>query len=147
MIDGMYSKSGALSQAAAAIVRQAISAMQREADIHSPSKKTRDLIGKPLAQGVAVGFDRQMAEVGRAIRGTMAGEFARMSADTKLQAERQAAQSSPVPVQMHYQREVIEKTPSLSFKGDVAGLMRFLYPYWEVEHKRRGKSMVKGGAT
>lgn len=56
MIDGMYSRSGALWSAASSIVSQAIAAMQAAAEIHSPSKKTRDLVGKPMGEGVAVGM-------------------------------------------------------------------------------------------
>ena len=41
MIDGMYSRSGALYSAAASIVSQAIAAMRAAADIHSPSKKSK----------------------------------------------------------------------------------------------------------
>lgn len=56
MIDGMYSRSGALWSAASSIVSQAIAAMQAAAEIHSPSRKTRDLVGKPMGEGVAVGM-------------------------------------------------------------------------------------------
>lgn len=56
MIDGLYSQTGALSAAARQVVSQAIAAMRMEADIHSPSKKTKNLIGKPMGKGVEVGF-------------------------------------------------------------------------------------------
>lgn len=65
MINGMQSMSGMLADAARSVVNNAISAMQSAADIHSPSKKTENLIGKPMAQGVEVGFLVQMREAQR----------------------------------------------------------------------------------
>ena len=56
MIDGIKSMSGTLAKAARQVVANAIAAMRAEADIHSPSKKTRNLIGVPMAEGVEVGF-------------------------------------------------------------------------------------------
>lgn len=79
MIDGMYSRSGALYAAARSIVSSAIAAMQMAADIHSPSKKTRDLIGKPLAQGVAVGFLSTMARVSRDMAAVMLDPIPRLT--------------------------------------------------------------------
>lgn len=67
MIDGMFSQSGALYSAAATIVSQAIAAMQRAADIHSPSKKTAKLVGTPMGEGVAVGFLDAMMQSKQAI--------------------------------------------------------------------------------
>lgn len=56
LIDGMNSKSGELWAAASSIVNGAISAMRQAADINSPSKKTADIIGAPMGEGVAVGL-------------------------------------------------------------------------------------------
>lgn len=56
LINGIQSMSGMLSDAARQVINDALSAMRDAADIHSPSKKTENLIGKPLAQGVGVGF-------------------------------------------------------------------------------------------
>lgn len=56
MIDGIKSMSGTLANAARQVVANAIAAMRMEADIHSPSKKTENLIGVPMAEGVEVGF-------------------------------------------------------------------------------------------
>lgn len=56
LINGLKSMSGMLSATARQIINDAISAMQDAADIHSPSGATEKMIGKPLAQGVGVGF-------------------------------------------------------------------------------------------
>lgn len=75
MIDGMYSKSGALWSAASSIVSQAIAAMRAAADINSPSKETENLVGKPLAQGIEVGFLGAMARVSQTMADTILAPF------------------------------------------------------------------------
>ncbi len=47
---------GTARQVADDIIRE----MQRALDIHSPSRKMRDLVGKPAAQGFFVGFEGEM---------------------------------------------------------------------------------------
>lgn len=79
MIDGMYSRSGALYSAAASIVSSAIAAMRRAADIHSPSKETARRVGTPLAQGIGVGFENAMRTVNRDMAATMLQPIERIS--------------------------------------------------------------------
>ena len=67
MIDGMYSRSGALWSAASSIVSQAIAAMRAAADIHSPSKKVAEMVGVPMGEGVAVGMMQGIKASRRAI--------------------------------------------------------------------------------
>jgi len=58
--------SGAVSKIAAQAkraVQAAIAAAKREAEIASPSKKMKRLIGKPLAEGIAVGFEEETDNV------------------------------------------------------------------------------------
>lgn len=68
MTQGMLDRSGNLYSTARNIISQAISAMRLEADIHSPSKKTGNLVGKPMAQGIANKFIETMQKS----RGTIA---------------------------------------------------------------------------
>lgn len=49
--------------AAVAAVENAIAAAQEAGDIHSPSRKMAKQIGKPLAQGVGVGFEDEIPAV------------------------------------------------------------------------------------
>lgn len=60
---GMAAGQGALVATAGSIVSAAIAKMKATAEIHSPSKKTRDLIGKNLALGVVEGYDDVMKTV------------------------------------------------------------------------------------
>lgn len=49
--------------AAKKMVERAIAAAQKAGDIRSPSRKMKDLVGKPLAEGIGVGFDDEIRNV------------------------------------------------------------------------------------
>ncbi len=146
MIDGMYSKSGALSDAAARIVRQAINAMREEADIRSPAGKTRDLVGAPMAQGVGVGFERTLPDVMAKMRSAVNSEIMDLSTAAAAKANIPSA-ATLQPQQSTYYHEYVETTPTINVKGDMAALVRYMYPYIETERKRRGDKLIKGGTT
>lgn len=65
---GIIANSSHVSKAAREAVDRAIAAMRAEADSHSPSRKTKDLVGKPLAQGVTVGWDEEMENTLRTVK-------------------------------------------------------------------------------
>ena len=79
MIDGLYSQTGALAAAAREVVSQAIAAMQMEADIHSPSKKTKNLVGIPMGEGVVVGFDTVMKTASKDVAAAISYPFDRVT--------------------------------------------------------------------
>ena len=79
LINGIQSMSGMLSDAARQVISDALSAMRSEADIHSPSKKTENLIGKPLAQGVEVGFLDQLASIKNSMASAIMAPFNRVT--------------------------------------------------------------------
>lgn len=79
LINGIQSMSGMLSDAARQVISDALSAMRSEADIHSPSKKTENLIGKPLAQGIEVGFLDQLASVKNIMASAIMAPFSRIT--------------------------------------------------------------------
>lgn len=56
-IQGLAEKSGELYAAMAAIVNQTIETARDAAQIHSPSRVMRDLIGRNMIAGIGVGFD------------------------------------------------------------------------------------------
>ena len=60
MVSGMESGEGKLYSTVKRIVNKAISEAKKAASIHSPSRKTRDLIGKPFVQGIEVGMNDYM---------------------------------------------------------------------------------------
>lgn len=57
MIQGIQDKSSELCTAMAAVIRQAVQAARDEAQIHSPSRLMRDMIGRNMIAGVGVGFE------------------------------------------------------------------------------------------
>lgn len=63
MANGLKSGQGYLANVAASVVSSAIEAMKQAGDIHSPSRKTKDLIGKNLALGVSEGFKGSISSV------------------------------------------------------------------------------------
>ena len=66
--DGISSQSEIIASIIRSAVRRAIAAAQEEADVNSPSKKTRDLVGKPLAEGITVGWDDEIQNTLRAVK-------------------------------------------------------------------------------
>ena len=79
MINGINSMSGSLSAAVRRVVAEAISAARSEAEIASPSQKTERLIGKPLAQGVEVGFLDQLASIKNTMASAIMAPFNRVT--------------------------------------------------------------------
>lgn len=65
MVNGVNSNSGALATAMANCVSAGIEAARRAANINSPSRRTRDEVGKPLAEGEEVGYVKQIEKSGR----------------------------------------------------------------------------------
>lgn len=57
IIDGLASMGGVLWDAAKNLARKALDSMLSFFDIHSPSKKVRDQVGKPIALGMAEGME------------------------------------------------------------------------------------------
>lgn len=59
MIQGLDGKSGELYAAMARIINETIQAAKETAEIHSPSRIMRDLIGRNMIAGIGVGFDME----------------------------------------------------------------------------------------
>lgn len=81
IVDGMTEKSGVLYDAAQSIIGEAVDAMRAAADIHSPSKKTASLVGVPMGEGVAVGFERALQNTKAAFSAAVMSPINRISAD------------------------------------------------------------------
>nr|DAM94146.1 MAG TPA: tail tape measure [Caudoviricetes sp.] len=63
LASGMYSALGAVTAAANALVYQAERAARAKARIHSPSRLFRDNVGRYIAQGIAVGIEKNTSDV------------------------------------------------------------------------------------
>ena len=69
--------------------------MRKAADVNSPSKKTRDMVGKPLAEGVAVGFEKGAPDAARRAANATNSIIEKMRSQTVIAAERLNAPSQP----------------------------------------------------
>ena len=139
MVDGMYSQSGFLYSAAASIVSQAISAMRAAADIHSPSKKAAELVGKPLAQGVGVGFEQAYPGVMSRLRNVFNASMAQTSA--RLQS---AATSSggTVTREITNNNTTVDRVIRIEVTGNDGEFVRWLRKKINAEDSRVGASLA-----
>lgn len=69
LAQGMYSSLGSVTAAANALIAQAEKAAKAAASIHSPSRLFRDEVGRYIAQGVAVGIEKDSYTVNDALAG------------------------------------------------------------------------------
>ena len=61
--NGMESQRDLFSGVSIGLTGVILSSLRKAGDIHSPSGKTAELVGKPLAQGIGVGFVDEMGSV------------------------------------------------------------------------------------
>ena len=69
--NGIASGSGAVAAAAANAVSNAVAAAQAAGDIHSPSRKMRDMVGRWIPAGIAVGIQDYESEATDAAKQVM----------------------------------------------------------------------------
>lgn len=144
MIDGMNSKAGPLSDAASAIVRRAIEAMKQEADINSPSKVTRDEVGKQLAAGIGIGTQDEMDAVNRRMREAVASSVVQMSAAAAAQANSLPAQIAqpPAPAGGTQKQPVVIE---MHMDATMSQFARASEPYLDRQSTLSGVKLVKIG--
>ncbi len=68
IMSGITHSIGDLARAAADAARSALDAAKHALGIHSPSRKARDEVGKPFAQGMAVGVEDNAEEAAQAAK-------------------------------------------------------------------------------
>lgn len=71
MYNGIDGWTKRIADKARQAIKNAVAAARQEADIHSPSRKTRDLIGKPFAQGIEEGIEDYTPNLLRSTRNSM----------------------------------------------------------------------------
>lgn len=138
MIAGMLSQTGALFAAAKSIISGSMDAMRSEADIHSPSRKTANLVGAPLAQGVGVGFDKAYPAVMAKLRRAFDSSMAHTSARLRNMADNAGAFGS----RTQYSVQTINRNTTNTMRVVPDG--RGIFNLVEEESRRRGKSMISG---
>lgn len=78
LIQGLEAKSGDLYAAMAGIIHEAVGAAKEAAQIHSPSRLMRDLIGRNMIAGIGVGFDLEAPGLNKKARHVAEGAAAAM---------------------------------------------------------------------
>lgn len=139
MIDGMYSKSGALWNAAASIVSQAIAAMRRAADIHSPSRKTAELVGVPFAQGVGVGFEKAYPGVMERMRTVFDSSMAQTSARLQSAA---GGHGNSVTREVNNNTTTVDRILRIEVTGEDGEFVRWLRNKIKTEDNRVGTALA-----
>lgn len=84
-----------IKASAVSMVNKALEAARKAADVNSPSKKTRDLVGKPLAEGIAVGFEKGAPDAARRAANATNSIIDKMKSQTASAAERLNAPTQP----------------------------------------------------
>ena len=119
-----------------AIIRE----MQRAMDIHSPSRKMRDLVGAPTAQGFIVGFEDEMDGWGRKMQNAVAAETGKISVAAAAQSEGRAA-AGGVTREVHNSTKTVEKVARIEGDGVTGELVRMLGLRLKEEDNRVGDTL------
>lgn len=108
---GIQGQIGAVASAAASLVSAALAAARNAGAIASPSKKTRDLVGVPLVQGVIVGMESQRDALNRTFASMIPvdARLGRGYSPHGISGGRYASGQAPVEVHNHYYQVVPEK--------------------------------------
>ena len=122
------------------IAAQIIATMQAALSIHSPSRKMRDLVGIPTAQGFFVGFEDEMANMSRRMQAAIDAETNKISFNAATQAEGKAANSG-VTREVHTNSKTVEKVARIVGDGVSDELVRMLGLRLKTEDNRVGDSM------
>lgn len=122
------------------IAAQIIATMQAALDIHSPSRKMRDLVGVPTAQGFMVGFEDEMAGLSKQMQAAIDAETHKISFNAAAQAEGKAA-SSGVTREVYKNTNTVEKVARIEGDGVTDELVRMLGLRLKDEDNRVGDSL------
>lgn len=125
---------------ARSIANAIIAEMQRAMDIHSPSRKMRDLVGIPTAQGFIVGFEDEMSGWGDRMQAAVNAETGKISMNAATQAEGRAA-SNGVTREVHTNTNTVEKVARLEGDGMTGELVRMLGLKLKEEDTRVGDDL------
>lgn len=125
---------------ARSIANAIIAEMQRAMDIHSPSRKMRDLVGVPTAQGFIVGFEDEMGGWGKRMQAAVNAETGKISVNAATQAEGRAA-SNGVTREVHTSTNTVEKVARLEGDGVTGELVRMLGLKLKEEDTRVGDNL------
>ena len=138
--EGLWIQGQQAIATARSIANAIIAEMQRAMDIHSPSRKMRDLVGVPTAQGFIVGFEDEMGGWGKRMQAAVNAETGKISVNAATQAEGRAA-SNGVTREVHTSTNTVEKVARLEGDGVTGELVRMLGLKLKEEDTRVGDNL------
>lgn len=125
---------------ARSIANAIIAEMRRAMDINSPSRKMRDLVGVPAAQGVIVGFEDEMDGWGARMKSAVDAETQRISTAAATHAEGKASNGG-ITKEIHNNTKTVEKVARLEGDGLTGELVRMLGLRLKEEDNRVGDNL------
>ena len=138
--DGLWTQGQQAIATARSVADAVIAEMQRAMDIHSPSRKMRDLVGAPAAQGFIVGFEDEMGGWGSKLQAAVNAETGKISANAATQAEGRAAGNGVIR-EVHTSTNTVEKVARLEGDGITGELIRMLGLKLKEEDTRVGDNL------
>lgn len=122
---------------ARSIANSIIAEMQRAMDIHSPSRKMRDLVGAPAGEGFIVGFEDAMADFHQRAAAVVDAETGMIAANVSAQADGKAA-GQEATREVHNTTHTVEKVARIEGDGVTGDLIRMLRLRLKEEDRRVG---------
>lgn len=138
--EGLRIKGKQAIATARSIANAVIAEMQRAMDIHSPSRKMRDLVGIPTAQGFIAGFENEMDGWGKRMQDAVNMETAKISVNTAAGVEERAAERG-VTREVHTSQRTVEKVARIEGDGMTDELVRMLRLRLKEEDDRVGETL------
>lgn len=141
LIEGMAAKEGALYAKARQMANNVASQMRAALDIHSPSRKMRDRVGAPAAQGLIAGFEDELRGWGARLQATVGAQTDRLAAAVSVRAAG-AAPAPAVTREIHNTTRTVERVARIEGDGITDELVRLLGLRLRDEDWRAGTSLA-----
>lgn len=140
--EGLVAMGGKAVSTARSIANATVAEMRRAMDIHSPSRKMRDMVGKPAGDGFIMGFEDAMGDFHRRAAEAVNAETGKITANVSAHTEGKAA-AQGITKEVHNNTRTVEKIATVKGDGITDELVRMLGLRIEAEDRRRGPRLDK----
>ena len=135
--DGLRIQGQQAIATARSIANSIIAEMRRAMDIHSPSRKMRDLVGEPAGEGLIEGFEEAMADFHQRAAAVVNAETGKIAASVSAHTDGKAA-AEGVTREIRNTSHTVEKVARLEGDGITGELIRMLGLRLKEEDNRVG---------
>lgn len=136
---GIMEQGRAAIESARQIADSIVNEMRRALDIHSPSRKLKNLVGIPAANGLMQGFELGMSDFGQRMRSIVDSEVNKISYNAANQTT--SAMTNNVTREIH-RTNTVEKIARIEGDGITDELIRMLGLRLKAEERRTGVSFA-----